>query len=182
MFTRPPRFPLAPRTALVFNPDGQRLGIAIGTPGAGGSQAWPSNNLAIYMPWTAPFDATIATLMFHCTAGNSAGRNYDIGIYDYESLAKLSSSGSTLCAANLNTWTANQAVEGGQRYYIALSMTTTSLSVFGYNPGDASATRVMLRLLGWAEEASAVPLPSTATPAQTSFAKIPFVTVTLVEG
>ncbi len=146
-------------------------------PGAGG--AWPSANLAIYIPFSLPVDATVNGMSFNCTAGNSAGRNFDIGIYDSLGTAngpgtKLSSSGATLMAAGINTWAANQLLAGGTTYYAAMSANNTSLTVWR----KATGLNDQRFLLGTLQEATAEPLNSTATAVQVTNAYVPVIVMT----
>lgn len=130
--------------------------------GAGpASQAWGTANLALYFPVTiqAPVVFTHA-----CVAnGATASGNVDIGLYD-DAWNRLTSTGST---AQSGTGTVQviditDILVPPGRYYIALALSSATGTV----QANASGNAMLGASMGWAQEASALPLPSTATPAR----------------
>jgi hypothetical protein len=167
---RTPRFPLLCSPYLVLPDEIEPLA---GVLGVGAGTAWPSANVAIYTPFSLPVDARVNGVSFNCTAGNSAGRNFDLGIFDAATNTKLSSTGATAMALGTNTWAADQQIIGGASYYVGLSVNSTALFVW-----STPTAVIVQRVLGFAQEASAEPLPATATPAQVAFAYVPFIAMT----
>jgi hypothetical protein len=141
---------------------------------AGAGAPWSSANLAIYIPFSLPVDASVNGVKFNCTAGASAGRNFDLGFFDAATGATLSTAGATLMAAGVNTWGASQPIIGGNTYYLGMSANSTSLGVWRW-----ASTVNALRMVGVAQEASAEPLPTiTATPAQMAQTNLPVIVLT----
>ena len=124
------------------------------------SVAWGTANKAFYVPITVLEKITIAK--FYCTNGGTASGNFDIGLYDNAN-SKISSTGST-AQSGTNTV---QSVSVAQFtiypgvYKLAMSMSSTTGTQFMLN-GLANASSTVQ--FDMAEEASALPLPSTATP------------------
>lgn len=124
---------------------------------AGGGLA-NANNDAHYLPITFPVDCTLYAMRFAATNGNG---NYDVGLYN-SSLSLMYSSGSTaMTAAGIKTLTLPEVrVRAGELYYGALGLSLTTASVLRLQV----VTGGNFGAFGWGYEASAVPLPSTATP------------------
>lgn len=135
--------------------------IARVTPAAGTLVA--ANDDAHYMPVLFPNPATLESISF--AAANGTG-NYDLGFYD-SSLAKIASSGSTaMTAAGVKTLSlSGYRVQSERVYYAALALSSTSGQVYRVN---IAAAAQMLEAIGWGHEASALPLPATATPVTTT--------------
>lgn len=115
-----------------------------------------TNNDAHYVPVIFPCDATLYALRF---AGANATGNYDCGLYD-ASLNRLASTGSTALSSGVQTLSLpNLRVRAGELYYCALAMSSTSGQVFRPNYSVSQ-----MRGFGIGREASALPLPSTASP------------------
>lgn len=145
----------------------------------GGSSAWGYGaNGAQYTPVTVPWDVVCNGVMFDCTGGTSAGRNYDVGFYDADTLALLSSSGATLLVSGLNTWACAQPLTAGKRYYLGLSLSNATPTLFRLAPTAATQGRLM----GLASQGSAHPLPSTMTPAQITSAYAVLFGLTFADG
>jgi hypothetical protein len=121
-----------------------------------GGGAWPSANRAIYVPFSVPYTMLLKSMGFVAT---TASGNYDLGIYDATCTTRLVSSGAQGIGANLNTFTLTTPLllEAGVRYYVAMSCSSTPALV-RWTPQLES-----LRLSGAMQEASAHPLPATAT-------------------
>lgn len=120
-----------------------------------------TNNDAHFVPIVPPCDAILYSMSF--AAANGTG-NYDLGLYD-ASLSLLASSGSTaMSASGIKTLSLpNIRVRAGELYYAAAAFSSSSAQVFrpNYAVGQAKGS-------GWGFQASALPLPSTATPVTTT--------------
>lgn len=116
-----------------------------------------TNNDAHYIPIVFPCDATIYSMQF--AAANGTG-NYDIGLYD-SALRRLVSSGSVaMSAAGIKTLAiSDMRVFGGELYFAAGAWNNTAAQII-----RPQFPLGILRGLGWGMEASAFPLPATATP------------------
>lgn len=119
-------------------------------------------NHAHYVPVWFPADATLYALSF--AASNGTG-NYDLGLYN-AGLERLGSTGSTaMTATGVKTLTLPELrVQAGEVYYCALAMSSTS----GAAVRIANVTGGWYPAFGWGMEASALPLPATATPVSTT--------------
>lgn len=124
------------------------------------SGAWPTANLAIYVPFV--LSASIPVVKLFAVNGASVSGNVDVGVYD-ENWGRLFSSGS-VAQASTNTLqalaTVTQALAPG-RYYLGLSCDNTTSTFLRWQPSIAP----LLAGEGVAQQASAFPLPSTAVPA-----------------
>lgn len=120
--------------------------------------AWPSADQALYTPILVLSRCIVKALWFK--NGNTSAGNYDIGLYDWAGV-KLVSSGSTAGTNSDATeivWDcADTLIQPGQ-YYIGLSMSSTSMTMYRQTPSAPLATA-----RGMLTEASALPLPSDAT-------------------
>ena len=155
--TRTPLYPGLVSPRLVF-PSIHMSMENIGNSGVGAGATWPAANLAIYHPFALPSDALLTGVKFNCTSGNSAGRNFDLGIFDASGV-KLFSSGATLVAAGVNTWAPNQWLQGGVPYYLGMYANNGSLQFW-----RKSSSVVFERSNGILQEATgAANLPATAT-------------------
>lgn len=121
--------------------------------------AWPSANLALYIPLTLPF-AYPAKRVFWGN-GSTVNGNVDLGLYDGITGSKIYSVGATLQAGAtaLQYVTVDWLVQPGE-YYLALSLSSGTGQTLRVAPGTAD-----MRLVGCVQEASAHPLPTTMTPA-----------------
>lgn len=135
------------------------------------SAAWPSANLAIYVPFFTPVPF-IAANMFTMNGATASG-NIDIGIYAADG-TRLVSKGSTAQAGTSQTQAfAVSAVLAPGDYYMALAMDGTT--------GTAFRSAINARLaetLGCFTQAAAFPLPANATFAAYSQAYLPVFGVT----
>lgn len=130
-----------------------------------------AGNDAHYLPVVFPSDATLYALRF--IGGNATG-NYDLGFYNAD-FTRLASKGSTALAASIQELTLPEIrVRGGCLYYAALSLSSTSGQVIRYGYGLTSSIN-NLRGVGHFMEASALPLPATGTPVQTTLYGAPAV-------
>jgi hypothetical protein len=124
------------------------------------SGTWPANDLALFYPFTLYDWATAYQLLFWVGATSSG--NIDVGIYDSQG-HRIVSSGSTAMSATVNTVQelniADTVLPPGD-YFIGVVCSTTAGTVFR----ALSTDEVALPNYPVYEQASALPLPSTATP------------------
>lgn len=137
-----------------------------------GAGTWPAANRAIYVPVQFPADCTVYGI--HAAGANTTG-NYDLGLYGPD-LTLYTNKGSTAMAAALLSHTFSDIrVYGGLTYYMALALSSASGSVARITTGAT----IKLTYVGIAQQASAVPLPSTMTPATPASDYIPFLALQL---
>ncbi len=130
---------------------------------------WPTANRAFYVPVIFPYPCTLTSVSF--IAGNGTG-NYDLGLYDGYSKAKLASTGSTaMTAAGTKTLTFSSPIrsDAGRLYYAAVTLSSTSGTAIRVNTAI-----VLLIAAGFAQESS-LPLNATMTPVTIASAYTPFV-------
>ena len=129
--------------------------------GNAASTAWPANNQAMYIPFRITAPALVRQLLF-MVGGTSSG-NIDVGIYDSQKHL-IVSSGSTAMSASTNTVqelnVTDKWLNPGE-YLLGASCSTTAGTVFGLG---SIADELMLPVITLYQEASALPLPATATP------------------
>jgi hypothetical protein len=139
---------------------------------------WPSAGMAIYVPVLVRVTATIYQMGW----GNGAtlGSSVDVGIYDGSTKARLVSTGSTAQAGA----SVLQAVDVADTlvppglHYLAMAMDTITPGLVD----RASLNSVLSRVSGAAQQASAFPLPSTATfAALTTMTLVPLI-IAAIEG
>ena len=125
---------------------------------AGVSSAWPSNNYAIFYPFSLSRRITVQSLF--CMNGATAAGNIDMGIYTMDG-TRIVSAGSTAQsgtnAIQALTITPTQLSPGF--YYLAIAASSTSTTIFGHSV----YSNIYERFMGTAGMASAFPLPATAT-------------------
>ena len=123
--------------------------------------AWPVANMAFFVPFTLPEDATVKRLMF---ASQQAEANYDIGIYNQAGVRQVHSGslakGTTAQAVVADI--ADTALVAG-RYYLALALDNNTGQL--YRAGAAPGYNT---LIGVREMAAAFPLPANAVFAETN--------------
>jgi hypothetical protein len=120
--------------------------------------SWPSVNMAIYVPYLVQARGTVRKLWYYSTS--TGGGNIDIGLYDATG-TRLASSGST--AKSLTSapvvLDVTDVVIGPGIYYVALvASSATSNNFWAWLPSAPMAAAI-----GVYTEASALPLPATAT-------------------
>jgi len=152
-----------------FVPDFFSELAALGASGlfaAGGPQV---ANRAYYVPAVFNLPSQLTTISF--VAANGTG-NYDLGFYDGYTKGKIASTGSTaMSAAGVKTLTfsPDYRVRPGKLYYAAVAFSSTSASLWRAAAPDTTSHIQA----GEAQEASALPLPSTMTPATLASAHAP---------
>jgi len=137
--------------------------------------AFPAANRALFIPFTLPSTQRIATVSVY--AGGSG--TFDLGIYEKTCVTKLASLGSTTLSANaVNTWTLTKPflVRKGELFWLGLSASAVT-ATFVSQP----RTVTTLRTMGVAQQTTAHPLPSPATPAQVASTFIPTFALTFIQ-
>jgi hypothetical protein len=125
--------------------------------------AWPTANLGLYFPLTVQRSVLVSRLAW-CNGTVNAAANIDVGIYDYE-LNRLVSTGNTLMSganAVQSVDITDLSLPPG-RYYLAMVVDTVTTATFLRGVGGATLSAETIRAHGAAQEASASPLPATAT-------------------
>ena len=129
---------------------------------------WPAANRALYIPVWFPSSTVVVEMRVGFT---TAAGNYDIGIYD-SNFSLIEAKGSTACsaAAHIFTLTKPQRVRGGDIYYAALVLSSTSDSCYRSAPSGIAGVSMDLAM----ESLGSTALPATATPsAQTDPCYVP---------
>ena len=151
-----------PRSIHVSTIAPESLGLrAVGITNAGiASAVWPSANLAIFIPFTLP-EASTALAMFSYNGATASG-NLDVGLYKADG-TKLVSMGSTAQSGTSRLQTldiTDTVLPAGELLYLAMAMDNATGTTFRLT---GSANVGQLRACGVMQQASAFPLPSTAT-------------------
>jgi hypothetical protein len=125
-----------------------------------GTGAWPSANLALYVPISHPFAYPVKRVFV--VNGTTATGNWDLGLFSALTLTKLYSTGAVAQSGTsaLQYSTVNWLVQPGE-YYLALSLSSGSGTTFR----TTAATSTRMGMIGCLQQATAHPLPSTLTPA-----------------
>lgn len=119
--------------------------------------AWPSANLAIFIPFRVAAPYTVQQIYWQNMA--TINGNIDVGIYDSEG-NKIVSSGSTAQsgATALQSISITPTTLRRGQYYLAMAFDNATATV---RAGSSAAT--LYRAIGVLSMVSAFPLPSTAT-------------------
>jgi hypothetical protein len=135
-----------------------------------GAAAWPAANRAYYMPIVLPKPYIVRAVALGL--GTVSATNFDVGVYNFFTLNKVFSLGSTArsgsSAAQVVTLSSPVILLPG-RYYIAMAADATGQY---WRSSLAASTQ---DLYGIKLQSSAFPLPATATPATQSDAYHPIV-------
>ena len=149
-----------PRPTITITPFAAEslAGNAPGSLGAPASSTFPSANAAYFFPFRIWTPITVRKLFAH--NGATASGNIDVGIYDAQG-RKLVSAGSTAQAGTnaLQEFDVTDTVIGPGLFYLAVAMDNTTGTLFRSTFGGSVNSKVM----GEAQQASAFPLPATAT-------------------
>jgi hypothetical protein len=143
-------------------------GIAIKGNGVNAGQVWPSANLAIYIPFRLAAPYTFNS--FSVPLGTASG-NYDLGVYT-EDGTKLISTGSQVAVSNMNTVSVTSTRLPAGLYYLAMSADNVLIAPFALN---SMANAALLRAIGVVQQATAFPLPATATFAAYAQVMVPYI-------
>lgn len=149
---------------------GVELGANAVTPA---SAVWPAANRAIFVPFVLPERVTVRQLL--CVNGGTVSGNVDVGIYNSD-LSLLISSGSTAQAGvnSTQTFDVTDTVLQPGFFYLAMAAnnilaTNQRWAPFGTQQGA----------FGVAQQASAFPLPASATLASVTSSYIPYIGLSL---
>lgn len=146
-----------PQTITTWNCD---TGLALGALNGGstpGSGAFPAANDAIYIPVPIKFQVRVRSIYW--INGNTATGNVDAGIYT-KAGGRIYSTGSTAQTGTSTPQWVNMTdfVLGPGMYYLAIALSSSSGTLQRQNAGINNMIS-----LGCAKQASAFPLPATAT-------------------
>lgn len=137
--------------------------------------AWPSTNLAIYTPVVVRYPYPVNRVFW--VNGTATSSNMDFGIYTPGG-TRIYSTGSTAqsgaSAAQYVTPSTKFVLSPGQ-YFFALSVSSTTANTLY---GTTNPVIDYMRMSGFVQQASAVPLPATATFAAVANSAIPYCGVT----
>lgn len=163
-----------PRTIWTGSLDG--LGVGTRAPLAGSAQfasvAWGTANLAILVPIFVRFRYPVRNLFVYNFA--TVAGNVDVGIYT-DDLARLFSTGSTAQAgASAMQFFAADLILTPGMYYLAMASSSTTATYAAAAVGTATRERY----LGLLQQATALPLPASITPAAVANARIPLIGIT----
>ena len=149
-------------------------GMGAGNMTGVGSTAYPSANLAIYIPFTIAKPIVVVKLFSY--NGATVSGNIDMGIYTADG-TRLVSIGSTAQAttSNVQEFDISDTLLNAGLYYLAVAKNDTTGTLFAVASGSAVAA---LATMGIAQQASAFPLPATATFATASQDYTPLIGLT----
>lgn len=137
------------------------------------STAWPSANLAIFVPFRLA--APVIVYKMATGSGTTAAGNFDIGIYDSAG-NRLVSSGTTAKGASVeHIIDVTDTVIGPGLFYLAMSADGTNNYTMLTPSGTSPVPLQKTRLMGIVAAASSFVLPSTVTFAASTFAPIPMI-------
>lgn len=163
---------VAPLSPVLISTSSARwsVGSDIGALGAGtpGSQVWTAVNRALYIPLY--IDRPGIVTKFWTYNGTTAAGNIDIGLYN-RSYTRLSSKGSTAQAGTsvIQEFDVTDFAIGPGVYFLGLAASLTTTTFFMH----ASSVAAYFGGMGVTMEASALPLPATATPVQNVVINLP---------
>jgi hypothetical protein len=145
--------------------------------GSYASAAWPSANRAQYYPIWLPWPYLVQRA-FWCNGTSTTG-NVDMGVYDATGV-RLYSTGATAASASTsaNQYVAVSWLLPPGLLYFALSCSSGSQTLFR----STALTGAVVRRWGGFEQASAHPLPTTATFAQYTSTYWPIFGVSRMSG
>lgn len=138
-----------------------------------GSTAWPSANLAIFVPVIVPRQCTVYKLAIG--AGATAAGNFDVGVYDAGGNRLVSSGATAKGNAVEHIINTTDIVIGPGLYYMALAADGTN-NYQMWNPSGTSPIPLQkARLVGTLQMATAYTLPATATMVARTVAPVPLI-------
>lgn len=135
------------------------------------SQTWSSANRALYVPFKIAGPMNVQRLWW--ANGGTAAGNVDCGVYSI-GRTKLASTGSTVqTGTNVVQSVAVSILLQPGSYYMALALSSTSGTVRG-----RAVNTTYGRLSGMTQQATALPLPASATFATYADSVLPFFGIT----
>jgi hypothetical protein len=137
--------------------------LLAGATGGNDDTTWPAANRAYVVPFTMNGDYT--GTMFWWVNGTVGGHNVDIGIYDADTNALVTSTGSTAQSGTSNFQRVSKSFSlSSGRYYLAFAVDSAAARIHTHQAvGNVSLQT--LKLVGCAEMSTAFPLPATFVPA-----------------
>ncbi len=160
-----------PQLLTIPGQDGRNLYT---TPGlrSTATSVWPAANDALFIPFEVSVPITVVQI--HLAIFTSSG-NIDVGIYD-SSGNRLVSAGSTVTAAvGEQIFNITDTLLQRGRYYAAIAIDNGTAAVPAYN----ALTTSLLAVYGLRKQATAFPLPATATFASPTAFYLPMFTMEL---
>ena len=151
-----------PHGAVTITPNTiHSVGAAAGTFGLAASATWVTANAAIYVPFRIAQPLTVVKLFM--LNGAAVSGNVDVGIYgisDAGTPTRMVSSGSTAQSgvSVIQEFNITDTLIGPGLFYLALAVDNTTATFLRQVTLIAN-----LELLGAAQQATAFPLPATAT-------------------
>lgn len=141
-------------------------------PGSFASDGPGNANAAIYIPVYFPESCTLTGVKWILT---NAGNNYDMGLYT-SAYTRVTSKGSTATSAGIHTLSvASLAITANDLYYVGIVVDNIGVRFIGWTLTSAP----LVAQSGCTEQAAALPLPATATPAvPSSWPHIPLISMT----
>ena len=137
------------------------------------SVAWPSANLAMFVPMRLPIPVIVYKLAIG--AGATAAGNFDVGIYDAGG-NRLASSGATAKGASVEHIIDIADLKiGPGLFYLAMSADGTNNYRVLLPSGTSPVPLQKTRLYGVMEAAASYVLPATVTFAAATFAPLPMI-------
>lgn len=141
------------------------------------SIAWPVADTAFYLPVWIPFPYPVERV-FWINGSSTTSVNMDFGIYNADG-TRIYSTGSTAegtVSVPQYTTPATDILLSPGRYYFALACSSVTANRGGQ--GSLAGTTARLRLAGVLQQATALPLPATMTPAAVANVCMPICGVT----
>lgn len=133
------------------------------------SVVWPTANLAQFIPFSLKYPISVLSLFV--LNGATATGNFDIGIYtnDGTRITSLGSTGQSGTNTVQNV-SITPVTIGPGNFYLALVLSSASGTVFSNTVGSST---FIAQSMGLYSQASALPLPASATFATATLSRIP---------
>lgn len=139
--------------------------------GSSGSTAWPSANLAIFVPVRLAVPRTVYKIIIG--AGSVAGGNFDVGIYDSGGNRLVSSGATARSATTEHVLDITDTVIGPGTFYLAMAADGTDAYRLFTPSGTSPVPLQKTRLIGVMGVATSYVLPATVTFAAATLAPYP---------
>lgn len=121
------------------------------------STNWASANQAIFCPFVLPWDYPVARMFW--VNGSVSGGNSDIGVFRFDGTAVFRAGSTANSGTSVPQYvTASFTLAAKTPYLLAYANDGTTNRVRGFSTGATGP-----RGMGYMQQASALPLPSTAT-------------------
>lgn len=142
------------------------------TPAMGGQTTGAGTaNMAYYQWFVAPYTTAVTAISFYCASGTN---NHDLAILAADGTRLVSRGSTATTATAVNTWTLStpQPVTGGVQYWVGFA--TAGTKSVAYVQGHPLRNMSY----GVAQQASALPIPSSATFATNTGTLVPLLKLT----